>query len=88
MVAQFWTVIPGKMNYFACMSFNEVLHELPGLTLEERQLLVRRLLELDDAPLSRADEMLVESRLSVLRDAPASAVSLNEMKARVRSRSK
>ena len=88
MVAQFWTVIPGKMNYFACMSFNEVLHELPGLTLEERQLLVRRLLELDDAPLSQANEMLVESRLSVLRDGPASAVSLNEMKARVRSRSK
>jgi hypothetical protein len=43
-------------------------------------------MELDDPPLSEADESLVESRLSGLRDAPASAVSLDEMKARLRSR--
>ena len=67
MVAQFWTVIPGKMNYFACMSFNEVLHELLGFILEERQLLIRRVLELDDLPLSQADEAVVESRLAYLR---------------------
>jgi hypothetical protein len=68
------------------MSFNEVLLELPGLTFEQRQLLVRRTLELDDAPLSLADESLVESRLAALRDAPASAVSLDEMKSRLRTR--
>lgn len=68
------------------MSFNEVLLELPALTLEQRQLLIRRALDLDDAPLSAADEALVESRLSALHDAPASAVSLDEMKARLRSR--
>lgn len=70
------------------MSFNEVLHELPGFTLEQRQLLVRRLLELDDVTLDGADEALVESRLAALRDAPSSAVPLDEMKARVRSRYK
>jgi len=68
------------------MSFNEVLLELPTLTVEQRQLLVRRALELDDAPLSPADESLVESRLAALRDAPASAISLDEMKARLRTR--
>jgi hypothetical protein len=68
------------------MSFKEVLLELPGLTLEQRQLLIRRALELDDAPLSSADESLVESRLAALRDAPATAVSLDEMKRRVRER--
>ncbi len=68
------------------MSFNEVLHELPGLTFEQRQLLIRRAVELDYLPLSEADEALVEFRLAALRDAPASAVSLETMKARLRSR--
>ena len=68
------------------MSFNEVLKELPALTVEQRQLVIRRALELDDPPLSDAEEKLVESRLAALRDAPSSAVPLEEMKARVRSR--
>jgi uncharacterized protein Smg (DUF494 family) len=69
------------------MSFNEVLQELSALTVEERQLLIRRAVELDNAPLSPADESLVESRLAVLRETPGSAVSLDEMKRRLRSRS-
>ena len=68
------------------MSFAEVLQELPALTFEQRQLLVRRALELDDPPLSGPDQSLVENRLAALRDAPASAVQLDEMKARLRSR--
>ncbi|HWX19922.1 MAG TPA: hypothetical protein VN578_08465 [Candidatus Binatia bacterium] len=68
------------------MSFSEVLQELPGLTFEQRQLVVRRALELDDPPLSGADESLVEERLAALRDAPTSAIPLDEMKARLRSR--
>jgi hypothetical protein len=68
------------------MSFDEVLLELPALTFEQRQLLIRRTLELDDAPLNAADESLVESRLAALRDAPTSAVSLDEMKNRLRTR--
>ena len=66
------------------MSFNEVLEELPTLTVEQRQMLIRRALELDDPPLSEADEALVESRLAALRDSPASAVSLDDMKTRLR----
>lgn len=68
------------------MSFAEVLQELASLTLEQRQLLVRRALELDDLPLSDADVSLAESRLAALKDAPASAVSLDEMKSQLRSR--
>jgi hypothetical protein len=68
------------------MSFAEVLQQLPALTVEQRQLLVRRALELDDPPLAGADESLVESRLAALKDAPASAVTLDEMKSRLRSR--
>lgn len=70
------------------MSFTEVLNELPALTFEQRQLLIRRALELDDPSLNDADEAIVKSRLAALRDAPASAVSLDEMKARIRSRYK
>ena len=70
------------------MSFAQVLEELPGLTFEQRQILIRRALELDDPPLSDADESLVEARLAAHRANPSSSVSLGEMKARVRSRRK
>lgn len=46
------------------MSLSQVLEELPTFTFEERQLLIRRVIELDDPPLSDADEALVESRLA------------------------
>jgi hypothetical protein len=45
------------------MSLSQVLEALPAFTFEERQLLVRRVIELDNPPLSEADEALVESRL-------------------------
>ena len=67
------------------MSFAEVLDELPALSLAERQLLVRRALELDEAGLSAEDEALVEQRLAEHRANPDSAVPLDEMKARLRS---
>jgi len=68
------------------MSFTEVLRQLPGLTFEQLQLLVRRALELDDPSLSKDDEALVEKRLAALQGIPASAVSLDEMKVRLRAR--
>jgi len=68
------------------MSFNEVLAELPALTVSERHLLVRRALELDDPSLSAEDEALVEKRLADHRHNPESAVSVEEMKARLRVR--
>jgi len=70
------------------MSFNEVIAELPRLTFEERQILIRRVLELDDPPLSAADEELVEDRLAEHRADPKSSISLEELKTRLRSRTK
>jgi len=68
------------------MSIAEVLQELPALTVSERQLLIRRALELDEAGLSEEDEAVVERRLADHQRNPASAVALAEMKARLRSR--
>jgi len=67
------------------MSFNEVIAELPQLTFEERQILIRRALELDDPPLSGADEVLIEERLSAHHADPISSVPLDEFKRRLRS---
>jgi hypothetical protein len=66
------------------MSFNEVIAELPRPTFEERQILIRRALELDDPSLSDADEELVKSRLAEHHADPSSSVPLNERKHRLR----
>ena len=58
------------------MSFNEVMAELPALSVAERQLLVRRALELDDSPLSPADETKIEARRMAHRQDPGSAIAL------------
>jgi len=70
------------------MSFAEVLQDLPTLTVSERQLLVRRALDLDETGLSSADEALVERRLVTHHKTPASAVPLETMKSRLRSQFK
>lgn len=66
------------------MSLSEVLNELPAFTFEERQLLVRRVIELDDPPISTADETLVESRLAAHHLDPTSSVPLDQLKERLR----
>lgn len=68
------------------MSFNDVLAELPSLTLSQRQLLVRRAMELDDQGLSQEDEAIVQERLATGRREPQSAVPLEDMERRLRSR--
>ena len=68
------------------MSFNEVIEELPRLTFEERHILIRRALELDDLPLSATDEELVAARLLDHHRSPDSSVSLPELKKRLSSR--
>jgi anti-sigma factor RsiW len=68
------------------MSFNEVLAELPGLSVTERQRLIRHVLELDDSGLSPSEERVVEARLAEHLANPATTVSLDEMTRRLRSR--
>jgi hypothetical protein len=70
------------------MSFAEVLEELPMLSAEQRQLLIRRAVELDEPPLSEGDEAMVTSRLAGHRRDPASSVPLVEFKARIRRRTR
>jgi len=73
-------------HYTFAMSFTEVLDELPSLTFEERQILIRRAIELDEPPLSEADEAIMESRLARHHDDPDSSIPLEESKAHIRSR--
>ena len=67
------------------MSTAEIINELPKLTEAERRLVLGKLLELEDLPLSEADEALVNSRLADHRSDPNSSVPLEEMKRRLRS---
>ena len=70
------------------MSLSQVLEELSAFTFEERQLLIRRVIELDDPPLSKAHEALVESRLADHHLNPTSSLPLDTLKERLRSRTK
>lgn len=70
------------------MTLSQVLKELPAFTFEKRQLLMRRVIELDDPPLSESDEALVESRLAEHHLDPTSSLSLETLKERLGSRTK
>lgn len=67
------------------MSLAEILEELPAFTVAERQLIVLRALELDDPGLAPDDEELIVSRLEDHRQNPLSVISLEEIKASLRS---
>jgi hypothetical protein len=68
------------------MSFQELLAELPSLTVEQRQLLMRRTAELDDSALSPAEERLVEERRTEYLQNPSAGVSLDEIEKHLRAR--
>ncbi len=68
------------------MSLNELLAELPNMTVAERQVLVRRALEIDDATLPPEHIALVEERLEEHRRNPESALTMEQMETRLRSR--
>ena len=70
------------------MTLSQVLEELPAFTFEERQVLMRRVIELDDPPFSEADQALVESRLAEHHSNPTSSLPLETLKERLRSRTK
>ena len=77
---------PSRFGYLSVMSFTEVLRELPSLTLQQRQELIRRALDLDDDPLSPEHEALIAKRLAEHKSDPSSAVSEDAMNARLRAR--
>ena len=61
--------------YFPSKSLTQVLAKLPAFTVAERQLLVRRAIELDEPPLSAADEDLVRNRFAEHERDPSTAVA-------------
>jgi hypothetical protein len=65
------------------MNFAEVLEELPALSIEQRQILIRRAVEVDEPPLDEVDNALVSSRLEAHRRDPESSVPLDKFKSRV-----
>ena len=65
------------------MSFAEVLQELATLSLEQRQQLIQRAVELDETPLLSEDEALVAGRLSAHHADPGSSSSASEVKSRL-----
>jgi hypothetical protein len=69
------------------MSLTQILEALPEFTFEERQILIRRVIELDDPPLSEVDEK-VESRLAAHHIDPLSSLPLDVIKKQLRSRTK
>ena len=69
--------------YGQSMNFSEILQELPLLTFEQRQLLIRHAVELDDLALSPAVEAVVESRLAAHYAAPDTSIPLAVMKRRL-----
>ena len=84
----------GKLKSIKCdtklllMNLSQVLKLLPAFTFEERQLLIRRVIELDDPPLSDAHEELVDSRLVAHRADPSSSLPLKTLKEQIKSRRK
>ena len=77
---------PGSFHHtIPIMSLARILDELPAFTVAERQLLVRRAIEIDETVLSAEDEQLVTTRLEDHRRDPSTAVSLKAMKAALRS---
>jgi len=70
------------------MSLAQILEALPAFTFEERQLLMRRVIELDDPPLAEADERLIESRLAAHHLDPSSSVPLETLREHLKSRRK
>ena len=70
------------------MSLSQILEALPAFTFEERQLLVRRVIELDEPALSEADERIVESRLRAHHLDPSSSLPLKTLKEHLKTQRK
>jgi len=68
------------------MSFAEVLEVLPKLTPEQRDVVMQRVLELEESPFTPEEEALIEKRMADHRANPESAIPFDELMARVKDR--
>jgi hypothetical protein len=66
------------------MSVTEVLHELPSWKPQDRQALVRKVMELDEAGLTPEELKLAETRLEAHRKDPSSSLSAKDVLGQLR----
>jgi putative addiction module component (TIGR02574 family) len=68
------------------MSLTEILDEIPKLSFAERQELVRRAIEVEDADLAPEEKALLDERLNDFRRNPNSGVPADQLKAEISRR--
>ena len=62
------------------MSFAEILSEIPRLSFEERQELVRSAIAVDDAELTAEENALLDARMEDFRSKPEAGIPLEELR--------
>ena len=70
------------------MSLTEILAEIPKLSFAERQEVIRRTLELEDADLTPEEQAILDKRLEDFRRNPNSGISADQLKSEVSKRLK
>jgi len=68
------------------MSLTEILDEIPKLSFAERQELVRRAIEVEDADLAPEEKALLDERLNNFLRNPNSGVPADQLKAEISRR--
>jgi putative addiction module component (TIGR02574 family) len=68
------------------MSLTEILAEIPKLSLAEREQVVRRAIEVEDADLAPEEKALLDERLNDFRRNPNSGVPADQLKAEISRR--
>ena len=68
------------------MSLTEILDEIPKLSFAERQELVRRAIEVEDADLTPEEKAILDERLNDFRRGLNSGVLADQLKAEVSRR--
>ncbi len=65
------------------MSLTEILAEIPKLSFAERQELVRRAIEVEDADVTPEEKAILDERLDDFRRNPNSGVPADQLKAEI-----
>jgi putative addiction module component (TIGR02574 family) len=70
------------------MSLTEILAEIPKLSFAERQEIIRRTLEVEDADLTAEEKAILDERLNDFRGNANSGISADQLKSEVLRRLK
>jgi putative addiction module component (TIGR02574 family) len=70
------------------MSLTEILAEIPNLSFAERQEIIRRTLEVEDADLTAEEKAILDERLNDFRGNANSGISADQLKSEVSRRLK